>query len=117
RGGYAEKNSNWMPYVSFLDLAVRQDLGLKLGNKMHKLQLSVDIFNLANMLNPEWGTRYSVIGDFNNFDFLTFEGYEADKKTPKYTYRGTAENNENALNISDFSSRWRMRFGVRYIFN
>ena len=117
RGGYAEKNSNWMPYVSFLDLAVRQDLGLKFGNKMHKLQLSVDIFNLANLLNPEWGTRYSVIGDFNNFDFLTFEGYEADKKTPKYSYRGTAENNENALNISDFSSRWRMRFGVRYIFN
>jgi hypothetical protein len=117
RGGYAEKNSNWMPYVSFLDFAVRQDLGLKLGNKVHKLQFSVDIFNLANLLNPEWGTRYSVIGDFNNFDFLTFEGYEADKKTPKYTYKGTDKNDENAYNINDFSSRWRMRFGVRYIFN
>jgi len=117
RGGYAEKNSNWMPYVSFLDLAIRQDAGLKLGNKMHKLQFSVDVFNLANLLNPEWGTRYSVIGDFNNFDFLTFEGYEADKKTPRYTYRGTAANDANAYNINDFSSRWRMRFGVRYIFN
>lgn len=117
RGGYAEKNSNWMPYVTFLDFAVRQDLGLVVGKKVHKLQLSVDIFNLANLLNPKWGTRYSVIGDFNNFDFLTFEGYEADKKTPKYTYRGTNKSDENALNINDFSSRWRMRFGVRYIFN
>lgn len=117
RGGYADKNSNWMPYVSFLDLAIRQDLGMKVGKKIHKLQFSVDIFNLANMINPEWGTRYNVIGDFNNFDFLTFEGYEADKQTPKYTYRGTDKNDESAYNISDFSSRWRMRFGIRYIFN
>lgn len=117
RGGYAEKNSNWMPYVSFLDFAVRQDLGLKFGQKTHKIQLSVDIFNLANLINSSWGTRYSVIGDFNNFDFLNFEGYEADKKTPKYSYRGTAKNDANAYNINDFSSRWRMRFGIRYIFN
>lgn len=116
RGEYAEKNSNWMPYVSFLDLALRQDVGLKMNNKVHKLQFSVDIFNLANLINPSWGTRYSVIGDFNNFDFLNFEGYEADKVTPRYTYRGTSENNVNAYNINDFSSRWRMRLGVRYIF-
>jgi hypothetical protein len=105
-----------MPYVSFLDLALRQDVGLKMNNKVHKLQFSVDIFNLANLINPSWGTRYSVIGDFNNFDFLNFEGYEADKVTPRYTYRGTSENNVNAYNINDFSSRWRMRLGVRYIF-
>lgn len=49
-----QKNSNWMPYVSFLDLAVRQDVGLKLNNKVHKLQFSVDVFNLANLLNPSW---------------------------------------------------------------
>ncbi len=117
RGGYAEKNSNWMPYVSFLDLAVRQDVGLKLNNKVHKLQFSVDVFNLANLLNPSWGTRYSVIGNFNNFDFLTFEGYDATEKTkPRYTYRGGRENNTDAFNINDFSSRWRMRLGVRYIF-
>ena len=117
RGDYAEKNSNWMPYVSFLDLAIRQDVGLKLNNKVHKLQFSLDVFNLANLINPSWGARYTVIGDFNNFDFLTFEGFESDKVTPKYTYRGGNKSDQSAFNVNDFSSRWRMRLGVRYIFN
>ena len=35
RGQYAEKNSNFMPYTSFLDLSIRQDLGMLLGESAH----------------------------------------------------------------------------------
>lgn len=116
RGQYAEKNANWMPFTSFLDLAVRQDFGMQLGGKMHKFQLSLDVFNLANLINPSAGVRYSVIGDFNNFFLYNFEGYEADKTTPRFTYRGGDNTGTDALNINDLSSRWRMRLGLRYIF-
>jgi hypothetical protein len=117
RGGYAEKNSNWMPFTSFLDMSVRQDFGLRLGEKFHKFQLSFDVFNLANLLNNSWGVRYSPIGDFNNHYLTTFAGYESDGTTPRFTYRGGNESGREALNIQDFSSRWRGRVGIRYIFN
>jgi hypothetical protein len=116
RGGYAEKNSNFQPFVSFLDLSVRQDFGLDLGGKTHRMQLSWDVINLANFLNPSWGVRYSIPGDFNNYELYSFEGYAADGTTPTFSY--TEEGlGTDALNISNFGSRWRMRLGLRYIFN
>lgn len=115
RGSYAEKNSNWMPYTSFIDLSLRQDFGLNAGGKMHKLQFSVDVFNLANLLNPGWGVRYSVPGNFNNYYLYNFESYAADGTTPQFSYT-EEEVGKDALIINDFSSRWRMRLGLRYIF-
>jgi hypothetical protein len=116
RGAYADKNSNWLPYTSFLDLSLRQDLGLNLAGKRHRLQLSWDVFNLANLLNPSWGVRYNVPGDFNNFFLYNFEGYADDGTTPQFSYTRETTGKE-ALNISNFGSRWSMRLGVRYIFN
>jgi hypothetical protein len=119
RGSYAEKNSNWLPYTSFLDLSVRQDIGVLYGGRV---QLSWDVFNLANLLNNEWGVRYSVPGDFNNYFLYNFEGYAEDGTTPTFTYNGEVDEEgepvlgEDTLLINDFSSRWRMRLGVRYIF-
>jgi len=117
RGQYAEKNSNFMPYTSFLDLSIRQDLGMLLGQNDHKLQLSLDIFNVLNLISSDWGVRYSVPGDFNNFYLYDFTGYESDGTTPKFNYTYGDRKGNDALNISDYSSRWQMRLGVRYIFN
>jgi len=112
RGSYAEKNASWQPFTSFIDVSLRQDIGVLYGGK---LQLSWDVFNFANLLNPSWGVRYQVPGSFNYYELYTFEGYDDDGTTPLFSY--TEEGlGEDALNISDFSSRWRMRLGVRYIF-
>jgi hypothetical protein len=112
RGSYAEKNASWMPFTSFIDVSLRQDIGVLYGGK---LQLSWDVFNFANLLNPSWGVRYQVPGRFNYYELYTFEGYDDDGTTPLFSY--TEEGvGEDALNIADFSSRWRMRLGVRYIF-
>lgn len=117
RSQYVEKNSNFGPFISYIDLSVRQDLGVKLGNKSHKLQLSWDVFNLANLLNKSWGVRYSIPGDFNYFYLYNFVGYEADGTTPQFNYSYGDKTGTDILNINDFSSRWQMRLGVRYIFN
>jgi hypothetical protein len=117
RGSYAEKNGATAPFVSFLDLAIRQDIGKNLGGELHKIQLSVDIFNLPNLLNSDWGVVYTVPGsDFNNFYLYNFEGYEANGTTPKFTYRGT-KTGKDAFDIANVGSRWRMRIGIRYTFN
>jgi hypothetical protein len=116
RGGYAEKNSNWLPFVSYLDFAVRQDVGINVGGRLHRLQFSWDVFNLANLINSSWGVRYGTPGDFNTFEVITFRGYEADGTTPRFNYTRGDVIETDAYPIADFSSRWRMRLGVRYIF-
>ncbi|MDP5172398.1 MAG: carboxypeptidase regulatory-like domain-containing protein [Bacteroidia bacterium] len=114
RGAYAGKNSNWLPFTSYLDLSLRQDVGIMAGGKMHKLQFSWDVFNLANLINPSWGVRYQVPGDFNNYFLYNLVGYAADGTTPQFSYTPEATG-KDALNIDNFNSRWRMRLGVRYI--
>ena len=116
RGQYAEKNGSRNPFSSIFDLAIRQDIGTLIGGASHKLQLSVDIFNVANLINSEWGVRYFNPGDFNNTELYQFEGYEADGTTPTFTYRDT-EVGKDWSDIAGLTSRWRMRLGVRYMFN
>lgn len=122
RGKYAEKNASYAPFSSIFDFAIRQDVGLKAGNNVHKLQFSLDIFNIANLINKDWGTIYIVPGSqFNNFELLQFENYGPDAQgantVPRFTYRLGANTEKDAFNIAGTGSRWRMRFGVRYIFN
>lgn len=123
RGNYAEKNSNFMPFTSYIDLAIKQDFGINIKGRMHTLQLSADIFNLANLINSEWGVRYVVPGsDFNNYQLYTFEKLVADPNNsnkvtkPTFTYRGGSQGGKESLDISNGSSRWELRLGVRYIF-
>lgn len=122
RGKYAEKNASYAPFSSIFDFAIRQDVGLKAGNNVHKLQFSLDIFNIANLINKDWGTIYIIPGSqFNNFELLQFENYGPDAQgantVPRFTYRLGANTEKDAFNIAGTGSRWRMRFGVRYIFN
>jgi hypothetical protein len=116
RGEYAEKNGAWAPFTGQFDLAIRQDIGADMGGNLHKLQISLDIFNIANLINPDWGVVYDVPGEFNYYYFYPFEGYEADGTTPQFSYRGD-ESWKESFDIAGSASRWRMRLGVRYIFD
>jgi hypothetical protein len=118
RGDYVEKNGSFAPFNHLFDLAIRQDIGTDLGGDIHRVQFSLDIFNLANLLNKDWGAYYVTPGsDFNNFQLYQFDGFEADGTTPKYSYRLGSATGKDAFNILGTTSRWRMRLGVRYILN
>ncbi len=115
RGDYAEKNGGRAPWANFLDLAIRQDLGTNLGGNLHRVQLSLDVFNLANLINSSWGVRYNTPGDFTNYFLYDFVGYADDGTTPLFNYRDD-DLGKDRFDISNLSSRWRMRLGARYIF-
>ncbi|HUR30824.1 MAG TPA: hypothetical protein VMZ69_05295, partial [Saprospiraceae bacterium] len=75
-------------------------------------------FNFANLLNKGWGAYYYTPGsDFNNFQLYQLDGYEADGKTPKFSYRLGSATGRDIFQIDGNRSRWRMRLGVRYILN
>ena len=107
RGQYTERNGAITPWENQIDLRITQDLGTKVGNKNHGLQLTLDIFNFFNLLNGDWGRQYFVTNQA-----LTLINIESSRKG--FTYRNT---NPVGWNVADFSSRWQMQLGIRYIFN
>ena len=62
RGQYAEKNSNRTPFTHQFDLRIAQDLGFNVGGRGNKLQLSIDIFNVANPVSYTHLTLPTICG-------------------------------------------------------
>lgn len=112
RGQYAERNGARMPWEHQFDVRIMQDLGF-VGGKGTKnsLQLSLDIINVGNLLNKDWGRLYSLS---NNASTLINYNYNA-TTGGSYTFR--APTNGTAYQVSPFASRWQAQIGVRYNFN
>lgn len=70
-GGFVEKNGLRGAWNQRFDLGISQELpGFGFADKYvgdNNLRLTMDIFNVANLLNSEWGTQY----DDPNFDSLS----------------------------------------------
>ncbi|MDP5172399.1 MAG: TonB-dependent receptor [Bacteroidia bacterium] len=122
RGQYAERNQSRSPFSHVLDARLMQDVSITLGKRTHKLQLTADVFNLTNLINPEWGRRYFV-GNDANIELLDFIGYLNEPaaqgqylqtQVPVFTFPGAPDFSIDDSGIQ--SSRWQMQLGVRYIF-
>lgn len=122
KGHYAESNSVVQPYYKHLDLNVTEDIYFFTKNgsskDRHTLRLSMDVVNVGNLLNRNWGVaRAPVISNF-----LKFEGIAADLKTPLFSFPYADATNQVPL-VNSFApttsifSRWQMQFGIRYLFN
>ena len=108
RGQYAERNGARTPWEHRFDLRVTQDLGITIKERVHRFQLTFDIFNVGNLLNKDWGKSYFVANQAYQLITYTTSGGGG------YTFRAPSEN--KAFNISDLALRWQGQFGVRYIF-
>ncbi|UYZ61384.1 TonB-dependent receptor [Hymenobacter weizhouensis] len=127
RGEYAERNGGEFPWLHQVDLKLIQDIFYNETNR-HTLQLSLDIFNVGNLLNSEWGT---IQATNRNSGVLNFSGYTAQGQ-PAFTFpyltnptRATDGTVTPAVplsrtfrdNVTTIGSRWQAQVGVRYIFN
>jgi len=120
RGKYTQRNSNFLPFESIIDLRFLQDFYITMGNgKKNTLQFSLDIFNFTNLLNKDWGRRRGF--SFGTYPIVSMVGFEADGTTPKYAVNSEIVDGDkiytNDIIDSGFrSSRWQMQLGLRYIF-
>jgi hypothetical protein len=114
RGEYAERNAARSPFQHQFDVRILQDVKVNIGETTNKFQVSFDFINIANLINNEWGHKVFASNQQN-----TLVNYvNTTSGTPNFTYTGASlAADGGAYSISDFSSRWRMQIGVRYIFN
>jgi len=120
KGQYAERNSALTPWYNRIDARFLQDFFITAGGVKHTLEFSVDVLNLPNLLNKDWGLKeYTALGSATNLvsNPLTLKSIDA-SGTPVYNL---AEFNKALIttpfqkDISTFST-WGMQLGLRYIF-
>ena len=124
RGQYTQRNGQRTPWNHELDLKLMHEFKFKGENNQHTLQLSVDIFNVLNLLNNDWG-HIAFVTNVNNYDvnLLAFANDAAGHKpgapstgyVPTFNYVKPASTG-NYYTIDPINSRWQAQLGIKYTF-
>ncbi len=110
KGSVVPRNGAHAPWVNQFDLRISQEVpGFWEG---HKAELWVDLLNVGNLLNKEWGQVEEVAFPLSR-GVVEYGGIDA--ATGKYVYR---YNGADKLSIYDDRgiSRWALQVGFRYKF-
>lgn len=116
RGQYTERNGGILPMLHRFDLSVSRDFYLTIGGKRNALQFRVDVFNVGNMINSDWGVGRRFIATAP----LTSRGVDTDGTTPRYRVaqqlvsQSTRRTTDWGASVNDV---WNLQFGIRYTFN
>ena len=57
RGQIVERFGAVNPWYSDVDLRLLQDIALQAGGRRHAFQVSLDVLNVGNLINSDWGVR------------------------------------------------------------
>lgn len=102
-GRIAERNGGINGFHGVWDLHVAKKFSFY---RTHGFELSVDIFNVANLLDKEWGSYDNSLG---NQTLLNIDSF--DQETQQFNYR---MGNVGVPNVS--GTPWQLQLGLKYSF-
>lgn len=111
RGRIAERFGLLNPWYHNVDLRVLQDFSMGRGANRHTFQFSVDVLNLTNLINSDWGVR--KVADPAATSPLTLVGFDPDGE-PVFNFTGPER---TFIDDPGLFSRWRAQVGLRYFLN
>ncbi|MNU16959.1 hypothetical protein D3C71_51330 [compost metagenome] len=124
KGEYVERNAGLLPWLNRFDARILQDVYTRFGknNRRNTLQISLDILNVGNLLNKDWG-YYSQLNNGNQYAYtpLVVNSVSSDGK-PSFNMLTVKENGQTVFPKKAFmksvnsSSTWGMQIGLRYTF-
>jgi len=121
RGMVTERSGSTGPWVNTFDVRVRQELpGFMEG---HKSELVLDILNVGNLINKDWGQVEEIFFQSNGGQARSFVNFAGvDPATGKYIYSLNRDRN-GAFSPEGFGlrdrrgeSRWAAQVTFRYKF-
>lgn len=108
RGSIVDRNSARSPWNDFLDARITQQITTLQGQKV---ELTLDIQNVLSLLGSSLGEVRGV--GFQRFNLVNFDGYTDDGRQ---ILEFDTPDDDRIFDVSNFASRWRMQFGLRYTF-
>lgn len=109
RGEIAERFGAVNPWWWNIDFRFMQDFAFLLSGTRHTFQLSVDILNLPNLLNSDWGVR--KIASAAATSPIELAGFNQNGE-PTFNFKGSAK--ETYVDDPSVNSRWQIQVGLRY---
>ncbi|MFO7448321.1 MAG: hypothetical protein R6W90_18320 [Ignavibacteriaceae bacterium] len=106
KGKMSERNAARNPYNDQLDFRLAQTIPTGYGD----LQITLDILNVFNLLNSEWGWYQFTPQD--TYTIVRLRGSDPVSGRPVYSFDKPANN--TPWSPSDLLSRWQMQLGLRY---
>jgi hypothetical protein len=133
-GKFTERNEGRTPWNNRLDLRLMHDFNLYTGSskstteapavngRKHTIQVTFDIINFTNLLNPKWGYYYFVPNTIN-------QSVDIGLKPAAFNANGTIKNDpitgkseftfsapQSTYSIDQLASRFQCQLGLRYLF-
>ena len=105
RGEFVERNAMQTPMEHSIDLHLAHGFYFKDASR-RKVELSLDVMNVGNLLCRHWGAYYNVSGVRMQPVTIT----KLENGSPVYRFT------DSKLTTDDMLSRWRMQLGVRMVF-
>ena len=102
-GQRAGRNAIHSEFAGQVDMKIARNFPTLRGQQV---ELSLDIFNVANLLNSEWGGQTS----FGNRNLLNVSGF--DQTTQQFRYSV----NQNVGVVPEGGNVWQVQLGARYAF-
>ena len=111
RGSYAERNGGRTPWNFQIDMRIAHRFNIT-RSKRQTLEVSLDIFNLGDLIHERLGRQTFVPNETNaSFQLLEFEGIT--DGVPYFQFKNPPE---TPWQVDPIASRWQAQFGVRYSF-
>jgi len=124
RGQYADRYGAKYPFYSRFDFKLMQDLFTNIGKRRNTLQFTIDMMNVGNFINPNWGVQQRLnVGSGNNSSILNVATAGNATTQPVYQMATVKDNAGNTVlptttfvnNVTTIST-WGMQLGLRYTF-
>ncbi len=117
QGQILPRNVMREPWINQLDLRIQQQFPT-FGTQ--SVQFTLDVQNVLNLLNPDWGLQRYVDFQSTNLFGLVLDNngkpFDAQGRL-RMTYTEPITNGQPGIYVTDnFYSRWRMQLGMRYTF-
>ncbi|TKC06620.1 TonB-dependent receptor [Pedobacter polaris] len=120
KGQYAERNGAKSPWRNQVDFRLTQEIFKNVGATKNTIQFTMDIFNVGNMLNKDWGA-FNFVNSSQILVPQNVTGTTPISATTKPTFRLATANGdilrETFGTTQTISSTFYMQFGLRYNFN
>ena len=117
KGQYAEAYAARAPWVNRFDFRWAHNFTFKTGRQVHNFQLSMDILNIGNMINSNWGV-YQNNNISKNSRILKYEGINSNNEPTFSLVKNGADYVSKSYDyVVNATQCWQIQFGLKYMFN
>lgn len=115
RGDFTERNAGRTPWNEDADFHFAQDYHFAGSGKQY-LTFSLDVLNLTNLIDKNWGISYFSPNTFNSTASIGLTPVYPAKQNPGNYPVYTFQDPGKPYSVDYFASRYKVQLGARYTF-